>query len=68
MTLQEEQRCLEEIRFSINHCKENIAACEKDDQKYNGYSSQIIASKNQHSKIILLYGTYSVISKWRVLK
>lgn len=45
MTLQEEQRCLEEIRFSINHCKENIAACEKMIKKYNGYSSQIIASK-----------------------
>ena len=36
MTLQEEQRCLEEIRFSINHCKENIAACEKMIKKYNG--------------------------------
>ena len=45
MTLQEEQRCLEEIRFSINHCKENIAACEKVIKKYNGYYSQIIASK-----------------------
>lgn len=67
-TLQEEQQCLEEIRFSINHCKENLVACEKLIKKHNGYSSKMLVSKNRHSKIILIYGTYLDIYKWRVLK
>ena len=44
-TLQEEQQCLEEIRFSINHCKENLVACEKLIKKHNGYSSKMLVSK-----------------------
>jgi hypothetical protein len=34
-TLQTEQDCLEQILFSINHCKKNIAACEKQIEKCN---------------------------------
>lgn len=32
-TLEMEQNCLEQIRQSISHCKDNIAACEKQIKK-----------------------------------
>lgn len=32
-TLRMEQNCLEQIRHSINHCKNNIAVCEKQIKK-----------------------------------
>lgn len=49
-TLQEEQSCLEQIRYSINHCKENIAACEKYIKKNNVSSTQVIENRKSAFK------------------
>lgn len=44
-TLHEEQSCLEQIRYSISHCKENIAACEKHIKKNNVSSTHAIENR-----------------------
>lgn len=49
-TLQEEQSCLEQIRYSINHCKKNIAACEKYIKKNNISSIHVIENKKSAFK------------------
>ena len=41
-TLQEELSCLEQIRYSINHCKKNIVACDKAG---NASSTHIIENR-----------------------
>lgn len=67
-TLEMEQNCLEQIRQSISHCKDNIAACEK--QIKNAVRFLWLSSKqrNLHLKTIYSYGIQWGIFKWPVLK
>lgn len=49
-TLQTEQACLEQILLSINHCKKNIAACEKQIKKCSLTSLPVYESRKSAFK------------------
>lgn len=49
-TLQMEQDCLEQICLSINHCKNNIAACEEQVKKCSITSLSIYEAKKSAFK------------------
>lgn len=49
-TLQNEQDCLEQIRFSINHCKKNITACENQMKKCSLHSLLVYESRKSAFK------------------
>ena len=53
-TLRMEQNCLEQIRHSINHCKNNIAVCEKQIKKCSSASLAILETKKSAFKDNLL--------------
>ena len=53
-TLEMEQNCLEQIRHSINHCKNNIAVCEKQIKKCSSASLAILETKKSAFKDNLL--------------
>lgn len=53
-TLLIEQDCLEQIRISINHCKNNIAVCEKQIKKCSSASLAILETKKSAFKDNLL--------------
>lgn len=53
-TLEMEQNCLEQIRQSISHCKDNIAACEKQIKKCSPASLAILETKKSAFKDNLL--------------
>lgn len=53
-TLRMEQNCLEQIRHSINQCKNNIAVCEKQIKKCSSASLAILETKKSAFKDNLL--------------
>ena len=67
-TLRMEQKCLEQIRHSINHCKNNIAVCEKQIKSVVQHLWLSSKQRNLHLKIIYSYGIRWGIFKWPVLK
>ena len=63
-TLRMEQNCLEQIRHSINHCKNNIAVCEKQIKKCSSASLAILETKKSAFKDNLLIWNKMLLNQY----